>query len=310
VNALELFCGAGLASLGLRAAGINDWLGIDSNSAAADIRRALGFKTLTAQVDPVALARFRGQVELLWGSPSCQPWSTAQTRGERGACDVERNLWPTTVETVEIVRPTWCIFENVGGSVSYAQRTVLPQLRARYPEVSAQVLDAQFYGAPQTRRRLFVVAGPRPFRWPAPTTPRPRTLGEALPWLRHRDDPGNADHVYHVEGRGGTEPRRLDMPAPTVTTMEEKGTRASESSGWTFHGGPDRASDAAFLATGRRRITWQEAAILQTVPASATNAMSMLLAQRKTTVHALYQAIGNGVACSMAEALGRALLAS
>lgn len=73
--------------------------------------------------------------------------------------------------------------------------------------------------------------------------------------------------VYPIgNGRAGSEPERLDRPAPTVTAQEVKGTRASRSSGWTFHGGPDRASDGAFLATGRRRLTTAEVARLQDFP--------------------------------------------
>lgn len=61
-------------------------------------------------------------------------------------------------------------------------------------------------------------------------------------------------------------PELLDRPAPTVSTCESKGTRASAKSGWTFNGGPDRASDALFLATGRRRLTTAECAALQAFP--------------------------------------------
>ncbi len=67
--------------------------------------------------------------------------------------------------------------------------------------------------------------------------------------------------------RAGTEQERLDLPSPTVTAQEVRGTRASASSGWTFHGGPDRAADAVFLAVGRRRLTVAEVAVLQDFPA-------------------------------------------
>lgn len=56
------------------------------------------------------------------------------------------------------------------------------------------------------------------------------------------------------------------LPAPSVTTSEVKGTRASHASGWSFHGGADRASDALWLETGRRRLTVAECAILQDFP--------------------------------------------
>lgn len=58
----------------------------------------------------------------------------------------------------------------------------------------------------------------------------------------------------------------VDTPAPTVTVTEEKGTRASAESGWVFHGGPDRASDALFMGAGRRRLEPEECAALQDFP--------------------------------------------
>ncbi len=107
--------------------------------------------------------------------------------------------------------------------------------------------------------------------------------------------------VVYTEGRAATEPARLDTPAPTVTTTEEKGTRASASSGWTFNGGPDRASDALFLATGRRRLTWQECALLQDFPDDYPF---------QGPVGARYRQIGNAVPPRLAEAVGAAVLAA
>jgi DNA (cytosine-5)-methyltransferase 1 len=100
-------------------------------------------------------------------------------------------------------------------------------------------------------------------------------------------------------GRAATEPERLDAPAPTMATTEEKGTRASASSGYTFHGGPDRASDAAFLATGRRRLTPAECAALQSFPPGHP------FQGPKT---AQYRQVGNAVPPPLAEAVVRAIL--
>ena len=94
---------------------------------------------------------------------------------------------------------------------------------------------------------------------------------------------------------------RLDHPSPSVTTTEEKGTRASASSGWTMHGGPDRASDAVWLATGRRRLSPEECAVLQNFPAD----WPWHAARTKT---ARYRAVGNACPASLAEAVVRALL--
>lgn len=82
-------------------------------------------------------------------------------------------------------------------------------------------------------------------------------------------------------------------------TTEVKGTRASRSSGWTFNGGPDRASDATFLATGLRRVSETEAARLQGFPEGWPFQGTSL---------ARYRQIGNAVPPLLAEAALRALL--
>jgi site-specific DNA-cytosine methylase len=110
-----------------------------------------------------------------------------------------------------------------------------------------------------------------------------------------------APFLIYTEGRAGTEPGRLGQPAPTVATTEEKGTRASEASGWTFNGGPDRASDAAFLAVGRRRLTWQECAALQDFPPDYPF---------QGTIGARYRQVGNAVPPKLAEVVGRAVQAA
>lgn len=86
--------------------------------------------------------------------------------------------------------------------------------------------------------------------------------------VSYRRDDATGEVVYppSVGSRAATEPARLDRPSPTVTCQEGKGTRANSRSGWTFHGGPDRAADAVFLGNGRRRLTPEECAVLQGFP--------------------------------------------
>ena len=83
-------------------------------------------------------------------------------------------------------------------------------------------------------------------------------------------DPATCDEraCYPCDGSHGracAERWRIDQPAPTVTTTEVKGTRA-HAPDWSFHGGPDRASDTAFLVAGVRRIEVAEGLALQGFP--------------------------------------------
>ena len=98
-------------------------------------------------------------------------------------------------------------------------------------------------------------------------------------------------------GLGGNSEDLL-LPSAGVTTCEVKGTRASKASRYEFNGGPDRGSDSLFQATGRRRLTWEECAILVGLEGYPVQG----------TVEAKYRQIGNCVAPVMTEAIGRSIL--
>jgi len=66
-----------------------------------------------------------------------------------------------------------------------------------------------------------------------------------------------------------------------------------------MHGGPDRASDALWLATGRRRLTVEECVALMAWP----NGYPL-----QGTQTSQYRQIGNGCCPPVVEALARAVL--
>ncbi|NBR67969.1 MAG: DNA cytosine methyltransferase [Actinobacteria bacterium] len=181
----------GGASVGLRDAGFHSLLAVEwDKNAAATHRAALPCPVFEGDVRKADLSVVEGPVDLLWSSPPCQAWSTAGRR--LGAFD-DRNGWPWTLGVVDRLastgqKPTWVICENVLGLIMhrngcpadpgsdptecpgcYWERWVQPEFRRRYPHVSWRVLNSADYGVPQRRRRVFLVAGPDPFPWPAPT---------------------------------------------------------------------------------------------------------------------------------------------
>lgn len=101
----------------------------------------------------------------------------------------------------------------------------------------------------------------------------------------------------------GSQPERLDRPSPAVTTTEVKGSReggmGKRLADGTVTGGPDRGSDALWLATGRRRLTVEECAALQDFPPGWPW-------QGKKTSR--YRQVGNAVPSGLAEAIGRAVV--
>jgi site-specific DNA-cytosine methylase len=93
----------------------------------------------------------------------------------------------------------------------------------------------------------------------------------------------------------GSEPWRLDGPSHAVMTTEVKGTRGAH-----IKGRPDRASDTAWLAAGRRRLTWQECAVLQGFPGDYPF--------QGRTQASIYKQVGNAVCPKVSEALARCVM--
>ena len=322
---LELFAGTGGASLGLHRAGWTPLACVERAPAAVRTLKAAGLPAVEADVYAVDFTRWAGQVDLLWASPPCQPGSMA---GKRRGGEDERDGWPATLTAIDAVRPAWFLAENVlgwsyhadscsldrGGCPACHYTHVLDQVSLRFPFSGVWRLNAADFGVPQHRRRLLIWAGPLPLDEGGPEAthaapgsvdglglPPWETMGAAVGDTLTRDSCAFRA-CYACDGSFGracSEPGRMASPAPTVTTGEVKGTRASATTDWSFNGGPDRASDAAFLALGVRRITVQEALILQGFPADWPV---------QGTVEEQYTQAGNAVPPPLAEAVARLVL--
>lgn len=103
--------------------------------------------------------RYRGKVDLVVGGSPCQSFSIA---GKREGLDGASGLMWEYVRCVREVRPRWLLWENVPGALSSSRgedfRCLLDSLGDLGYGLAWRVLDAQFFGVAQRRRRLFVVA--------------------------------------------------------------------------------------------------------------------------------------------------------
>ena len=294
MNCVELFAGAGGAALGLEQAGLEHLALVEWDPDACKTMRAAGLGTViegdVRDIDAIESV-VTEEVDLLWSSFPCQGWSSAGAR--LGARD-PRNGWPWTVAAIDRLQPRWVLAENVRGLTMhsgcasvldcpgcYLRGVIVPQLQERFAHAGYWVLDAADYGVPQHRRRVILWAGPAPLQPPA-STHGPPSQGDLFRRLK----------PYAT-------PDWWDRPAPTVTAQEVKGTRASEASGGTFNGGPDRASDALYLATGRRRLTVEECAALQSFPSDHP---------WRGTKRSKYQQVGNAVPPPLARAVADRVL--
>jgi DNA (cytosine-5)-methyltransferase 1 len=192
VKAVSLFSGVGGFEVGFDRAGIDTVLQVESDPwcrqvlarhypntprledvrdldqeyATALCRRAAGLEGVGDRAHAQYVRDRRESergIDLVYGGFPCQDVSVA---GRRGGLAGERSgLWFEFRRILSLLQPRWAIVENTPGLLSSNHgddfRTVLEGLVELGYSVSWSVLDAQFFGIPQRRRRLFLVAGPR-----------------------------------------------------------------------------------------------------------------------------------------------------
>lgn len=195
LTAIDLFSGAGGASLGLSDAGFDLRLATDVDPACglthatnlpgeflvADIRQVDAEKVMTtAGVAP-------GELDLLFAGPPCQGFSMI---GARVVWDERNNLFREVLRLGAALRPRCIVIENVPGLVTLAGgaylRAILRGLEdAGYTAACAELLAAH-YGAPQMRWRLIIIAWRRDlgieggYGFPVPAAGR-GSIGDLLP---------------------------------------------------------------------------------------------------------------------------------
>jgi DNA (cytosine-5)-methyltransferase 1 len=98
-------------------------------------------------------------VELLVGGTPCQSFSVAGLR--KGLADPRGNLMLTYLAMADHFKPKWLLWENVPGVLSSNRghdfAALLQGLAQLGYGFAYRVLDAQHFGVPQRRRRVFVV---------------------------------------------------------------------------------------------------------------------------------------------------------
>lgn len=195
---VDLFAGGGGASTGIEAAGLRVDIAINHSPEAIAMHRANHPDTRHYQSDVWEVAPREAcqsrPVGLLWLSPDCVHFSRA--KGGKPREKRTRSLAWVAIRWARDVRPAVIVLENVEEFEGWGPLTsdALPcprragltfrrwvgRLRALGYAVEWRSLVAADYGAPTTRRRLFLVArcDGRSIAWPEPTHGR----GRALPW--------------------------------------------------------------------------------------------------------------------------------
>lgn len=98
-------------------------------------------------------------VDLICGGFPCQDLSIA---GKRAGLAGERSgLWFEFARIIDEIEPKWVVAENVPGLLSSNRgrdfAVIIRWMAERGYGVSWRILDAQYFGVPQRRRRVFIV---------------------------------------------------------------------------------------------------------------------------------------------------------
>jgi DNA (cytosine-5)-methyltransferase 1 len=172
-----------------------------------------------------------GAVELLVGGTPCQSFSVAGLR--RGLADDRGNLALQFALLAERVRPRWVLWENVPGVLSSNGGrdfgSILGALEQLGYGWSYRVLDAQHFGVPQRRRRVFVVGCLGDWRGAAAVLFERHSL-QGSPAPRREAGEGVAGTFKACAGSGGWS-NSADhasagymIPAPTAPTVPARRT--------------------------------------------------------------------------------------
>lgn len=257
----------------------------------------------------------------LWaGGPPCQGFSIAGAR--RGLDDHRSGLASTWLDLVERHRPGALLFENVRGILSsnrgldwYAIQRALGDLGYRW---AWRLLDGQFFGVPQRRQRVFLVALD-PGRHPDPDGPgKVLAVGSGC----RRDHEAEREAWATAAGRAGSGARVAGQDAWSHQLIVE-GPAVYAGGGGATDGVAGRVDPAgermAFVKAHRAASvtdheTWRPDHIAPTATLfdqgdtpGESGPEDPLLPKGLDT--ARYKAVGNGVIAPMSEWIGRRLLA-
>jgi DNA (cytosine-5)-methyltransferase 1 len=307
INFVDLFCGAGGITQGLRQAGFTPVASVEINETASATheRNFPSCKHYCGDIEQYDPKKYVGdkEIHLVVGGPPCQGFSVA---GKRDPKDPRNKLFRQFVRIVDELKPHYFVMENVPGILTIENGAVRGAIieafqEIGYENISVSILEAAQYGIGQIRTRAIFIGNrkglPNPF--PAPQLTQEQYIpiesvisdlpsGTMLPEINHewtKHSKAFEDRISRVPPGGSLYETFFDafkrqyLGVPSMTIKENHG-------GTHIH------------PTLNRCISAREMARLQSFPDSFIFEGSMK--------KAMWQ-IGNAVPPRLAECIGYAL---
>lgn len=243
---ISTFAGGGGSSLGYSMAGFRELLAVewDDNAVATFKENFHDVPVYHGDIAKLSIEHVLsitglkpGELDVFDGSPPCQGFSTA---GKRMIDDPRNQLFREYVRLLRGLQPKAFVMENVSGMVKGKMKLVfveiLKELKASGYKVSAKLLNAMWFGVPQSRQRMIFI-GVRNDLKAEPSHPKATsavvTVKDAFVDIKQygfceKVSPSLAKIIPHIPENGGGDDvvknkwfstRRLSQnkPFPTIT---------------------------------------------------------------------------------------------
>ncbi|EGO63410.1 DNA mismatch endonuclease Vsr [Acetonema longum] len=297
-TAVDLFCGCGGMTEGLRQAGFHVIAGIelDDNAASAykmnheDSTVLFHENILDVNTDDIAKLLKGEPLSLLAACPPCQGFSSLRRKNKKGAVNDPRNkLIHQFYRFADELRPITIMLENVPALSEYDDfKEVVKKLAGLGYSLDHQIVNVERYGVPQRRKRLVLLGsllGNIQIKQGSNTLVTVRATIENLESPEDTSDPIHKIYPTHKEKiqrqieitphDGGS---RSDLPEDYLLECHKKpgigfkdvyGRLRWDSVSSTITGGCLNPSKGRFLhPVANRTLTAREAALLQTFPSN------------------------------------------
>ena len=157
MRVLDLFSGIGGFSLGLERAGMETVAFCEFDKHARKVlEKHWPNVPIHEDVRTLDGKQYRGAVDVVCGGFPCQDISIA---GKNAGINGDKSgLWSEYKRIINEARPRFAIIENVSAFLGRGLSCVLSDLAEIGYDATYTTFDSQFFGVPQRRRRVYIVA--------------------------------------------------------------------------------------------------------------------------------------------------------
>lgn len=312
LKAVSLFSGCGGFDLGISSLGVDIIWANDIDRHAVSAYKSL-FPNTEMIDDDIRNIKNIPSADILIGCYPCTGFSEAAKRKwkSRNSRDLKSNpnnfLFLEFLRAIDIVKPKFIFIENVRGMLSassgYFINEQIKGLQSRgFKQVKYQLMSADDYGVPQSRKRVFIVGVHESvdgfnydFVSPTHNKSKKLTLRDAIGDMPEWPEGEFSTTVFHGHYLTRNRKRSWDKPSYTIVAQADH---------VPLHpmGDPmQKVGKDKWKLTGdlNRRLSWRECAAIQGLP------INMNI---DGGINAKYKVIGNSVPPRLAYNVGKPVI--